>query len=87
MRQTLRHASLHPQSCPRAVRTFFTVVLLERHRHLLTEYLDALRTVLTSMRRQRPFQIDAIIVLSFTRMGSRIRPPLGTTPVDSCIVS
>jgi putative transposase len=42
---------------------FFTVVLLERHRRLLTEHVDALRTALISVRRQRPFRIDAMVVL------------------------
>jgi putative transposase len=41
---------------------FFMVTLLERHRHLLTEYLDALRTAFIAMQRQRPFHIDAIVV-------------------------
>lgn len=66
---------------------FFTVALLERHRHFLTEHLDALHIAFVSVRRQRPFHIDAIIVLPFTHMGSRIRPPLGTTLADSRIVS
>ncbi len=42
---------------------FFTVALLERRRHLLTEHIDALRAAFVSVRRQRPFHIDAIVVL------------------------
>ena len=42
---------------------FFTVALLERHRSFLTEYIDSLRTTFISVRRQRPFHINAIVVL------------------------
>ena len=42
---------------------FFTVALLERHRRLLTEHVDTLRAAFVSVRRERPFQIDAIVVL------------------------
>ena len=42
---------------------FFTVALLERHRCLLTEHVDVLRAAFISVWRQRPFHIDAIVVL------------------------
>ncbi len=42
---------------------FFTVALLERHRHLLTEHIDALRSAFRTVRHQRPFTIDAIVIL------------------------
>jgi putative transposase len=42
---------------------FFTVALLERRRRLLTEHIDALRAAFASVRRERPFHIDAIVVL------------------------
>lgn len=42
---------------------FFTVALLERRRHLLTENIDALRTAFRSVKTQRPFKIDAIVIL------------------------
>ncbi|MGB4947019.1 MAG: transposase [Candidatus Competibacter denitrificans] len=42
---------------------FFTVALLERCRCLLTEHIDSLRTAFSSVRRQRPFHIDAIVIL------------------------
>jgi putative transposase len=42
---------------------FFTVALLERHRRLLTEHLDVLREAFRSVRNQRPFRIDAIVIL------------------------
>jgi putative transposase len=42
---------------------FFTVALLERHRHLLTENISALRAAFRSVRQTRPFRIDAIVVL------------------------
>lgn len=42
---------------------FFTVALLERHRCLLTEHVAALRAAFVSVRRQRPFHLDAIVVL------------------------
>jgi putative transposase len=42
---------------------FFTVALLERRRHLLTENINALRTAFRSVKTQRPFKIDAIVIL------------------------
>lgn len=42
---------------------FFTVALLERRRRLLTEHIDALRSDFRTVRMQRPFRIDAIVVL------------------------
>jgi putative transposase len=42
---------------------FFTVALLERRRHLLTEHIDALREAFRTVRKGRPFSIDAIVVL------------------------
>ena len=42
---------------------FFTVTLLERRRRLLTEYIDALRAAFASVRVQRPFVIDAAVIL------------------------
>ncbi|HSA46945.1 MAG TPA: transposase [Candidatus Competibacteraceae bacterium] len=54
---------------------FFTVALLERRRHLLTEHINALRTAFTSVRRQRPFRIDAIVVLPDHLHGLWTLPP------------
>jgi putative transposase len=42
---------------------FFTVALLERRRRLLTAHIDALRAAFRSVHTQRPFHIDAIVVL------------------------
>jgi putative transposase len=42
---------------------FFTVALLERRRRLLTAHIDALRAVFRSVHTQRPFRIDAIVIL------------------------
>ncbi|MGH8478464.1 MAG: REP-associated tyrosine transposase [Gammaproteobacteria bacterium] len=42
---------------------FFTVALLERRRRLLTANIDALREAFHSVRIQRPFRIDAIVIL------------------------
>jgi len=42
---------------------FFTVALLERRRHLLTENIDALREAFRTVRTQRPFRIEAIVIL------------------------
>ncbi|UZR30413.1 REP-associated tyrosine transposase [Methylococcus mesophilus] len=42
---------------------FFTVALLERHRRLLTEHIDVLREAFRSVRNQRPFRIDAVVIL------------------------
>ena len=42
---------------------FFTVNLLERNTNLLTEYIDALRNAVRATRAERPFRIDAWVVL------------------------
>jgi putative transposase len=42
---------------------FFTVALLERHRHLLTDHVESLRAAFASVRAERLFTIDAMVVL------------------------
>ena len=42
---------------------FFTVALLERRRRLLVEHIDELRAAFRTVRRSRPFSIDAIVIL------------------------
>jgi putative transposase len=42
---------------------FFTVALLEWRRRLLTAHIDALRAAFRSVHTQRPFRIDAIVIL------------------------
>jgi putative transposase len=42
---------------------FFTVALLERHRKLLTEHIDALSAVFMAARKRRPFALEAIVIL------------------------
>ncbi len=42
---------------------FFTLNLLERHKTLLIDYIDALRESVASVKRKRPFYIDAWVVL------------------------
>jgi putative transposase len=42
---------------------FFTVALLERRRRLLTDNIDELREAFCTVRTQRPFRIDAIVIL------------------------
>jgi putative transposase len=42
---------------------FFTVNLLERERRLLVEHIDALRNAFRIVKQQRPFRIDAIVIL------------------------
>ena len=42
---------------------FFTVALLERHRRLLVEHIDDLRSAFRAARHTRPFTIDAIVIL------------------------
>jgi putative transposase len=42
---------------------FFTVALLERRQRLLTEYIADLRNAFASVRAQRPFTIDAAVIL------------------------
>jgi putative transposase len=44
-------------------RFFFTVNLAERHRRLLTDQIDKLRTAVRETRRYHPFTIDAMVVL------------------------
>jgi putative transposase len=42
---------------------FFTVALQDRRRAWLTDYVDALRESVVRARAQRPFRIDAMVVL------------------------
>jgi putative transposase len=42
---------------------FFTVNLLERKKHLLTEHIDLLREAFRTVKHNRPFHIDAIVIL------------------------
>ena len=42
---------------------FFTVALLERHRRLLTDHVDALRAAFARVQLRRPFTMDAVVVL------------------------
>jgi putative transposase len=42
---------------------FFTVNLLERKKHLLTEHIEPLRHAFRTVKQQRPFHIDAIVFL------------------------
>jgi len=42
---------------------FFTVALADRKSDLLLRHIDALRTALVSVRQERPFDLDAIVVL------------------------
>lgn len=42
---------------------FFTVNLLERKKHLLTEHIGLLRHAFHAVKQQRPFYIDAIVIL------------------------
>jgi putative transposase len=42
---------------------FFTVNLLERRRDLLVRHIDALRTAVRATKQDRPFHIDAWVVL------------------------
>ena len=42
---------------------FFTVNLLERKKHLLTEHIELLRHAFRTVKQQRPFHIDAIVIL------------------------
>jgi putative transposase len=43
--------------------SFFTVTLRDRRKDWLVVHVDALRTIVRDVRRQRPFTIDAIVVL------------------------
>lgn len=42
---------------------FFTVTLRDRRRDWLTAHVDRLRSAIRDVRRQRPFTVDAIVVL------------------------
>ena len=42
---------------------FFTVALLERRRRLLTEHIDALRDAFQKIKRERPFNFGAFVIL------------------------
>lgn len=42
---------------------FFTVNLLERRKHLLTQHIDILREAFRKTKQQRPFHFDAIVIL------------------------
>ena len=42
---------------------FFTVAILERQRHLLTDHINDLRTAFRQVKAQRPFKIEAIVIL------------------------
>ena len=42
---------------------FFTVNLAERHRTLLTDHIDTLRTVMRGVKQRHPFHIDALVIL------------------------
>lgn len=42
---------------------FFTVALLERRLRLLTEHIDALREAFRVVKAERPFTIEAIVIL------------------------
>ena len=42
---------------------FFTVALLDRRRSLLTEHIDELRQAFRSVRRTKPFTLDAVVIL------------------------
>jgi len=44
-------------------RFFFTVMLLERRRKLLTEKIDDLRAVFTAARQRRPFTVETMVIL------------------------
>jgi putative transposase len=42
---------------------FFTVNLLERKRLLLVEHIESLRNAFRLVKQQRPFHIEAIVIL------------------------
>ena len=42
---------------------FFTVALLDRKRRLLTDHIDALREAFRHVKRQRPYQLNAVVIL------------------------
>ncbi len=73
---------------------FFTVNLLERKRRLLVEHIDALRNAFRIVKQQRPFRIDAIVILPDhlhstawkQEVGQRRErlPSIWTMPPDDC---
>ncbi len=42
---------------------FFTVALLERQRHLLTDHIENLRMSFRQVKTKRPFKIEAIVIM------------------------
>jgi REP-associated tyrosine transposase len=54
---------------------FFTVALLERYRHLLTENIDTLRSAFRSVKKQRPLKIEAIVIPPYHLHCSWRLPP------------
>jgi len=42
---------------------FFTATLADRHSRILIEHIDDLRAAFRAVRRERPFQIDAVVIL------------------------
>ena len=42
---------------------FFTVALLERQRNLLTDHIGSLRASFRQVKAERPFKIEAIVIL------------------------
>src|SRR3990167_4969642 len=42
---------------------FFTVTLVDRHSRMLVEHTDLLREAFRMVRRERPFRIEAMVVL------------------------
>ena len=42
---------------------FFTVTLVDRRSTVLVDYIDALRAAFRAARRERPFAVDAIVIL------------------------
>ena len=42
---------------------FFTVTLRDRRKHYLIAYADLLRSVIRSVRHERPFTIEAVVIL------------------------
>jgi putative transposase len=51
------------RACAPGATFFFTVVLLDRHRPLLTGHIADLRGAFGQARARRPFAVDAIVVL------------------------
>ena len=42
---------------------FFTVNLAERQKTLLIDHIDILRSVISKVKRQRPYKLDALVIL------------------------